>query len=515
MYKFENFYQALCEVANNHPKAVAIFCDKNKITYQDLLKKVQNVAAFLQSFGIVRGDKVAMVVKNCEEFIYSYLAITTIGAVAVPMNTFLKKEEFEYLFNDCEAKLAIVSESNLNEVKGLEKTTKVKHFIVVGSQGNSSSLYINFDQLLHHGNVLKLDYTPNLDDICSIIYTSGTTGHPKGAILSYKNLISNVSAAADIFNIKPTKDRFMVYLPMFHTFTLTTMVLLPLYTASSIILVKSVFPFSNVLKQTLLKRATVFLGVPAIYTALVKAKIPWYFKFFNKIRCFICGSAPLAQQTIDEFYQIFPRAKLIEGYGLSECSPVVSANRLDKQKVGSVGLPIQGCEVKIVNNEMMEVPVGVVGEIIIKGDNVMQGYLNRSDATDETIVNGWLKSGDLGKVDEDGFIYIVDRIKDLIISKGQNIYPREIEELIYKIEGIEACAVIGVKDDRKDEDVVAFIQLKDEASVSEASVKSFLKKHLANFKIPKHIHFVKELPKNATGKVLKRVLKEQVNGDKI
>nr|MBP9613770.1 AMP-binding protein [Sulfurospirillum sp.] len=187
-------------------------------------------------------------------------------------------------------------------------------------------------------------------------------------------------------------------------------------------------------------------------------------------------------------------------------------NRLDWQKPLSVGLPLPSYEVKIVNDEMMEVKTDVVGEIMVKGDCVMQGYLNHPDATDETIVNGWLLTGDLGKKDEDGFIYIVDRKKDLIISKGINIYPREIEEVIYKYEGVDATAVVGLRDEQtKDEDVLAFIQPKEGVELNEMEIRKYLKNHLANFKLPRHIYFVEELPKNATGKVLKRVLKEKVN----
>ncbi len=290
------------------------------------------------------------------------------------------------------------------------------------------------------------------------------------------------------------------------------MVLLPMFTCSSIVIVRSVFPFANVLKQTLLKQVTIFLGVPTLYNALLKAKIPWYFMWFNKVRIFISGSAPLSEQSLNEFNAKFKNATLLEGYGLSECSPAVCVNRLDWQKPLSVGLPLPSYEVKIVNDEMVEVKTGMIGEIMVKGDCVMQGYLNHPDATDETIINGWLLTGDLGKKDDDGFIYIVDRKKDLIISKGINIYPREIEEVIYKYEGVDATAVIGLRDEAtRDEEVLAFIQPKEGVDLSEMEIRKYLKLHLANFKLPKHIYFVEELPKNATGKVLKRVLKEKVH----
>ncbi|PPB55129.1 fatty acid--CoA ligase [Campylobacter hyointestinalis] len=506
-YKFNNYYEMLDSSASLHPKNIAIFSEKAKLSYKELKLKVDQTITFLRDNQIAKNDKVAMIVTNCEEFVISFFAITAIGAIPVPINTFLKKDEFRYILNDCQAKMLIVSNSHLKEIDGLEASSlKV---VVIGEFENSA--YQSFKDAFYRAIDKDFVSPAKLEDTASIIYTSGTTGHPKGAVISYKNVFSNIIGINEIFSITH-KDRFIVYLPMFHSFTLTVMVIMPIYSASSEVIVKSVFPFSNVLKQTLLKRVTVFLGVPAIYSAIAKAKIPWYFKWFNAIRYFVCGSAPLAKQTIDDFERIFPRAKLLEGYGLSECSPLVSVNRPENKKVSSVGLPLPKFDVKIVDDEMIEMKTGEVGEIIVKGDNVMQGYLNNPTATDEVIINGWLRTGDLGKVDSDGFLYIVDRLKDLIISKGQNIYPREIEELIYKIEEVEACAVIGIKDENEDEDVVAFIQLKEDMVLSEAKVKAFLKNHLANFKIPKHVYFADELPKNAAGKVLKRVLKENIKG---
>ncbi len=549
-YSYNNFYEILVKVAKESPNQVALFEEKEKLKYRELKENVDKVAAYLQLCGVNFGDKVAMAVANSKEFIISYLAITAIGGIAVPMNTFLKTNEFEYIINDCGARVLFASSSLAKELialndleilrkiiwigpipKKLQSASKDEYTSIDEEYGESAYLTstpqiskedmskgyenngviknVNFTEALNHKYALSIAKHPKIDDLMHIIYTSGTTGKPKGAMISYKNIFSNLIGAHERFKVKKS-DRFIVFLPMFHSFTLTAMVLLPIFASASMVLVKSVFPFSNVLKQTLLKRVTVFLGIPAIYTAIGKAKIPWYFRWFNCIRLFVSGAAPLAKQTIDDFRVKFPRATLVEGYGLSECSPIVAANLFNKQKLLSVGPVLEGYEVKIVNDEMMELPVGQIGEIIIKGDCVMQGYYGMPSITDETIINGWLKTGDLGKVDEEGFIYIVDRKKDLIISKGINIYPREIEEVIYKLEAVEATAVIGVKDVHADEEVVAFIQVKEGMDLDEKTVREHLKKNLANFKIPKSIYFAEELPRNATGKVLKRVLKEQI-----
>ncbi len=511
VYKYRNFYEMVEANAKLIPNKTALFIDKRKVSNLRLKEKVDTFARFLEFSAVKNGDKVAIIVANSEEFIVSFLAITKIGAVAVPINTFLKYEELAYIVQDSDSKLVISSPELCDETKNLLNIPRVEKIVWTGKyekldEKNYSFLEITNSMETHE----QISNPPNLNDLACIIYTSGTTGKPKGAMLTYRNMFSNMVAGDEVFNITG-KDRFIVYLPMFHSFTLTIMVLLPLYAQSSLIIVKSIFPFSNVLKQTLLKGVTIFLGAPAVYNAMLKAKIPWYFMFFNKIRLFISGSAPLSQQAIDDFAIKFKKATLLEGYGLSECSPAVAVNRQELQKPLSVGPALPSYEIKIVNDEMMELPLGEVGEVIVRGDCVMKGYYNRPDATDETIVNGWLLTGDLGKMDEDGYLYIVDRKKDLIISKGINIYPREIEELLYKYEGIEACAVIGVKDKSADEDVLAFIQTKDGVDeIPEKLLRKYLKSHLANFKIPKQFYTVEELPKNATGKVLKRVLKDEV-----
>jgi long-chain acyl-CoA synthetase len=220
-----------------------------------------------------------------------------------------------------------------------------------------------------------------------IIYTSGTTGNPKGAMLSNKNILSNMEYSKKLIEVT-SKDRLIVFLPMFHTFTFTVGVAMPLYVGGSMVIIKSLQPFSNIFKQTLTKRVTLFFGIPDVYNALAKAKLPWYFLWFNNIRAFISGAAALQPKTLDAMSRKFKRANLLEGYGLSESSPVVCVNTIKKQKVGSVGCAMYGHEVKIVDSDMNELPRGEIGDIIVKGDNVMLGYLNRPEATQETIVNG-------------------------------------------------------------------------------------------------------------------------------
>ncbi len=510
-YPYQNFYDMLEAAAEAAPRKTVIFIEERKVSYQEFLHKVDAFARFLEIAGIGVGDRVALIAPNSEEFVISVYAATKIGAVVVPVNNMLKANEFGYILNDCEAKMLITSQQFISEVKELSAGTKIEKMVWIDEAPVLDSRNIVFDEILEtHRHGEESRGLSKLDDMAIIFYTSGTTGHPKGAMMSYRNLFSNMISGSDRFRVTH-KDRFIVYLPMFHAFTFTVMLMLPFYTRSSFVIIPKLLPFSNIIKQTLLKRVTVFMGVPDIYNALIRAKLPWYFMWFNSIRVFISGASALSEDTFNKFNNLFRRAAMLEGYGLSECSPVVSVNPMEQQKPMSIGTPLDGYEVKVVDDEMLEVPLGQIGEIIVKGDNVMIGYLNRPESTEETIINGWLRTGDLGKMDNDGYIYIVDRMKDLIISKGINIYPRQIEEELMKLPYIRLGAVIGVKDPNSGEVPVAYVELEDYADrqvVVPNSIKRDLKAVLANFKVPKSVVIVDELPKTATGKVLKRKIKE-------
>ena len=516
-YPYKNFYEMVVANAITNPNKTMVFIDYEKITNQQLLQKIDAFAKLLRSYNFVENDKAALVLPNSLEFLVAVFAIGKLGGTVIPINNMLKRDEITYILNDCEAKILITSMDFAKEVKDIGDITKVENTIWIDEisqdQTAQKSLY---PQGISHAKS-SLHVSKNLDDLAVIFYTSGTTGHPKGAMLSYRNIFSNIIGGSSLFEIRQ-KDRFIIYLPMFHAFTFSIMMLIPIYSKSSIVIIKKILPFSNIIKQALLKRVTVFLGVPDIYNALIRAKLPWYFLWFNSIRVFISGASALSEDTLDRYTKVFKRAKMLEGYGLSECSPAVCVNSLKSQRAYSVGRTLPGYEIKIVNDEMVEVPYGEVGEIIVHGDCVMQGYLNNPQATDETIINGWLRTGDLGKMDEDRFIFIVDRIKDLIISKGINIYPRQIEEELMKLSYVKLCAVVSKPDIHSGEVPVAFIQLDegfDTSKITQAKVKSDLKDTLANFKIPKAVHFVDDLPKTATGKVLKRVLKERIRQGEI
>lgn len=509
-YPYQNFYEMISANARNHPRKTMIFIEDQKISHSDFLLKVDNFARFLSHSGITVEDKVAMILPNSLEFLVAFFAISKIGAIIVPLNNMLKEEEYTYILNDADVKMLITSAKFKKQTQELQRSTQVEKTVWIDEAPDAFGKHFLFSDAYsmppaNDGVIIER----GIDALAVLIYTSGTTGHPKGAMLSFKNIFSNLHGGQERFDLTK-KDRFIVYLPMFHSFTLSISVLLPIYIGGSMVIIPSVLPFSNIIKQTLLKRVTVFLGIPDVYNALVRAKLPWYFLWFNSVRAFVSGGSALSEDTLKKFNAVFKRAKMLEGYGLSECSPAVAVNPVQKQKALSIGLPLVGYEVKIVDEEMMEVPNGQVGELIVKGDCVMMGYWKNPSATDETIINGWVRTGDLGKIDGEGYVYIVDRKKDLIISKGINIYPREIEEVLYHHPSIKAAAVIGVPDENSGEIPIAYIEVDPEQeAITEQNVKAYLKEHLANFKIPKSVHFLDELPKNATGKVLKRVLKEK------
>ena len=506
-YPFQNFYDLITFQATSRGKKVALFVGKEKITYEAILQKADSFATFLSEHGVKKGDKIALFLRNSPEFIYTIFAASKLGAIVVPINTFLKEDELSYILQDSGSKVLVASQVHAKVINSSQADKLCTLTLWEGGNPVLGEGHYGLDHVLKTLSTGEHIQTA-LEDTAVIIYTSGTTGKPKGAMLSHKNIFSNARSGIKHINVTP-KDRGIVFLPMFHSFTFSIGVLLPMYVGGSIVIISSLQPFSNIFKQTLLKRVTIFFGIPDVYNALSKASLPWYFMWFNNIRAFISGAAALQPKTIDAMRQKFKRAVLLEGYGLSEASPAVSINLLHKQKVGSVGTALHGYDIKIVDQELNEVARGEIGDIIVKGDNVMQGYFNRPEATAQTIINGWLLTGDMGYMDEEDFLFIADRKKDLIISKGINIYPREIEEVIDSFPEVKVSAVIGIEDEKNGEIPVAYIELNEGVEVlTESDLKQLLREKLANYKIPKQLHVINELPKNATGKVLKRVLKD-------
>lgn len=492
-----------------HGRKKFLFYNDDTYTYNDVNKHSNRVCALLTDKGLKKGDRVAVMLENSPEFFFSYFAVLKAGAIVVPVNTFLKQEEVAYMINDSGSKFFITSQTFDYVATGIKNRCEVLEgvFAFTETSFDSENIFVSAENMPDTNPENDI----NTEDLAIFIYSSGTTGHPKGAMLTHYNLTSNAQGCCARFKIS-VKDRFLLFLPAFHSYAMMTCVVLPTYTGSSIIILGSVNDLKKkTFKKILLyKRPTFFLGVPQVYIALIKSKMPKFFiKYLYPIRLHVSGGAPLPEEILEQFRAKFYKP-IIEGYGLSEASPVVSANSLKVQKPLSVGPALKDVQVRIVDENEKELPVGEVGELIVKGPNVMKGYWNMPELTEKALRNGWLFTGDLAKLDDEGYIYIVDRKKDLIIVKGINVYPREIEEVLHKHEKVEAAAVIGLPDKSSGEIPVAYVKPKEDVEVTDKELKAYLKEHLANYKLPKHVYIETDLPMTATGKILKRELKDKV-----
>ena len=483
----------------NQKNKTAVIYKGRKLSFGELGDQIERLATHIQKeFHLGKGDRVGILLKNCPEYISGYFATLAAGGIVVPLNTFLTAEELNYIFKDCQISAVITSAAFLPVIKVLE--TKFRHqlrVMVIEKLGTEPGQPL--------APVVSVP-----DDPAVILYTSGTTGYPKGAVLSHRNLLANVESCIQAIELKE-KDCFILFLPMFHAFTFTVCVLLPLYLGAKIVILDSVMPFHRVLKSLVLDRITVFVSIPIVYKLLLRAKIPAFFFFWiMPLRLCVSGGAPLPPEVQAGFEKRF-KIPLLEGYGLSEAAPVVTINPLsDVRRPGSIGLPLPGVQVKIVAESGAEAEVNEVGEITVKGPNVMAGYYQAPELTEQALKDGWLYTGDMGRQNQDGFIYIVDRKKDMILVHGMNVYPREVEEVILRHPGVAETAVIGKNDEHHGEIPVAFIVAKKKAELNAKEIAHFCRQHLAAYKVPRQIHLVENLPKTATGKISKKELREKV-----
>ena len=488
-----NLAIAFASCAQKHAQKTAIFWGDREISYAGLLAQSQIIAGHLQNqFGVKPGDRVALWLKNCPEFVPCVFGILQAGAVVVPINNFLKPAEVGYILNDGGIDV-VITDADLGAHSAELKTARplLKFF------------QIEEIAALHPSSILNSPSSRSEKDLAVIIYTSGTTGKPKGAMLSHGNLLHNVESCRIVLESVPD-DCFAVILPLFHTYMMTVGIFLPFTTGGSIVLVKSLHPPRAALQEIFSRRATILPAVPSFYRMLLGAQLPTPLP----IRIFISGSAPLPMQTLREFEEKF-KVPLIEGYGLSEASPVVSKNPLrGAHKAGSIGIPIPNVEMSVQDESGKILGVNETGEICVRGGNVMQGYWNQPEETKKVFRSGWLLTGDVGHRDSDGYYYITDRKKDMLIVNGINVYPREIEEVLYQFPGVKEAAVIGVPDARRGEQPVAFVTAAEGQTIDDKALLQFIRGQLADYKIPKKIVILPALPKNATGKILKTELRK-------
>ncbi|MGB9678402.1 MAG: long-chain-fatty-acid--CoA ligase [Thermoanaerobacteraceae bacterium] len=480
------------KVSDDH---VAIKFKDTEYSYKDLDSIINKYASFFQSLGIVNGDKVALSFPNCPEYIFSFMGASKAGAIVVPLNMMLTLEEIAYIIMESGANTIVVHPLIAQKIdKNQLSSLRLKNIIILDD-------YV-IEKILGTGNPKEIDIKD--DDICTYLYTSGTTGKPKGAMLTHNNFYSDVKAMDEVSDLGKD-DNFLCVLPLFHSFSWTVNVLLAFYLGATVTIKENFMP-KDTLDTLINEKITVFCGVPSMFAILMRMAEKGQFK---ALRLAISGGAPLAPEIQRGFEEKF-NFPLVEGYGLSEAAPVALLNPLEPdavRKPGSIGFPLPCLEAKIVDENDNEVAVGEVGELVLKGSNIMLGYHNMPEDTAITLKNGWLHTGDLAKKDDEGYFYIVDRIKDMIILGGLNVYPREVEDALLEHPDILEAAVIGVGDPLKGEDVKAFVVLKEGSTADRKEIQKFLKNKLAAFKIPQIFEFVTELPKNAAGKIQKKLLK--------
>ena len=489
-----NLSERFLRSAHTHAGKTAIFHGEATYTYDRLRSHTLAIAHHLaQAHGVRPGQRVGLWLRNRPEFVPALVGALHVGAIVVPINSFLKPDEMAYLIDDAGIDWVISETSLAEEHAKLRLLRPTLRLLEVDT--------------LPDTHPAESAFSPpplNEDDLALLIYTSGTTGKPKGAMLTHGNLLHNIESCRQILEVID-HDRFVLMLPMFHSFMLTVCVLLPLATGGSIVLIKSLQPVKAMLGEIIAHQGTVLPAMAQVFRAL--AGLPPEIQL--PLRLGVSGAGPLPHEILRAFNARFPDIALVEGYGLSEASPVVSVNPLRGTAIpGTVGLPIPDVEVSIQDETGQFLGDLTDGEICVRGGNVMRGYWNDPAKTSETLRNGWLLTGDIGHRRPDGYFVITDRKKDMLKPNGLNVYPREIEEVLYQFPGIKEAAVVGEPDERRGERVVAFVCTDHPESFDESALLAFLKERLADYKVPRRAVLVDALPRNATGKILKTRLRE-------
>jgi len=488
-----NLANLLAESAAKHPDRIAIRLDDVAVPYGAMEQVSQRVAGLLASKGIGRGDRVGVMLPNVPHFPMVYYGALRLGAIVVPMNVLLTAREIKHYLSDSGAKLILVWHDFAAEAEEAGAETGVEVLPVEPTR---------IGELVAAADPVEEIAEVEADDTAVVLYTSGTTGQPKGAELTHSNIGTNVDACLELFT-PSEQDVIFGGLPLFHIFGQTACMNVAVAVGGEITLLPR-FDAQKALEIIQRDKVSIFMGVPTMYAALLHAPDRSDYDV-SSLRLCVSGGAALPMEILTAFEKEFG-SPVIEGYGLSETSPVASFGRLDmKRKPGTIGTPIDGVEMRIVDDGGKVLGVGDVGEVQIKGPNVMKGYWNMPEATAKAIdPDGWFSSGDMGTVDEDGYFKIVDRKKEMIIRGGYNVYPREIEEVLYEIPAVAEAAVMGIPHDDLGEEIVAVVSFREGQSATTDEIQAYAREQVAAYKYPRHIVVLDELPKGPTGKLLKR-----------
>lgn len=527
--------QLLKNTAEKYPNKIAIHFNGKELSYQELYDSALKFAGYLQKIGIQKGDRVAIMLPNTPQSVISFYGVMMAGGIVVQTNPMYTERELAFQMKDSGAKAIVALDILFPRIKKIQGETELEHIIITAIKDYlpfPKNLVYPFIQKKQYGYSVKVEHKGNdhlfteiikhptlqvpimninfEEDLAILQYTGGTTGFPKGVMLTHKNLIANTKMCqAWLYKYREGEEIVLGALPFFHVYGMTTVMILSILQASKMVLIPK--PDPEVLLKTIQsQRPTMFPGAPTMYIGILNH--PDLSKYdLSSIDSCISGSAPLPVEVQEQFEKL-TGGKLVEGYGLTESSPVTHANLLwDGERVkGSIGLPWPDTLAEIRSVETGEpLPVGEIGELVVKGPQVMKGYWNRPEETQEVLKDGWLHTGDMGYMDEEGYFYIVDRKKDMIIASGYNIYPREIEEVLYEHPAVKEVVVAGVPDPYRGETVKAYIVLKEGTTVTEDELNKFARKNLAAYKVPRKYEFRDELPKTTVGKILRRQLVEE------
>lgn len=507
-----------------------------KMSYRELLDLTRRFAGALQQLGVEKGDRVAIHLANCPQFVIAYYATLMVGGIVVPCNPQYVTREIKRQLNDSGAEVMITLSLTYPTVKEVRAETSLRHVIVTNikeyfpgllkllftlaiekKEGHYQDISGDADTYWFQDRLAEAPPEPTevelgMEDTAVLMYTGGTTGVPKAAQLTHRNLQANAVQVATWFTaLREGEEAILTSLPLFHSYGMTTCMNMGILTGSSLILIANPRVLIHILKSINKHHPTIYPGVPAMYVAINNYPAVKQFNI-SSIKACISGAAPLPVEVQQKFQEL-TGGRLVEGYGLSEATPVTHANPIfGENRIGTIGLPFPNTTAKIVDAETGEedLPSGEVGELVVCGPQVMKGYWRMPTETANVLREGWLHTGDLGRVDEDGYFQIVDRKKDMILGAGgYNIYPREIEEVLYEHPRVKECAAVGIPIAEKGERAKAFIVLKEDETATEEEILAFCRENLAPYKVPNYVEFREELPKTMVGKILRRVLLEE------
>ncbi len=524
----------LKNAAERHPNQTATVFLGARLNYSRLKQQVDKFAAALHGLGIARGDRVAIMMPNCPQAIIAYYATLSLGAVTVMTNPLYVERELEHQWGDSGIETVISLDLFWSQIEAVRQKLPIKHVILGGIQdymplvkktvtpfvlrGKGKWVKVKYGDTVHafkklisrsSGQLPAVEIKP--EDLACLQYTGGTTGLPKGAMLTHRNLIASISQVRSflLFEHREAQDIALAIMPFFHVYGMNGLLNLGMHIAATLVLIPQP-EIKTIVDAIVAERPTFLTGIPALFSALNNYKTIDQVDL-TSIKAMFSGAAPLPIEVMKKFEER-TGARIAEAYGMTEASSVTHVNPLKGQrKFGSIGVPIIGTDAKIVDvdNPTKELGVDEVGELMVKGPQVMQGYWNMPAETDSVMMDGWMRTGDIARMDEQGYFYIVDRKKDIILSAGFNVYPREVEEVLYQHPKVQEAAVIGLPDGLRGERITAYIKLVPDKTATAVEIRSFCRERLAPYKQPRKVVFRDDLPKSLAGKVLRRQLREE------